>query len=44
MDADVRHRGVASSACPAGVIILAIGGFAMFMGFMFIRRIVDIEV
>src|SRR6187401_2125599 len=29
---------------PAGVIILAIGGFAMFMGFMFIRRIVDIEV
>jgi tight adherence protein B len=29
---------------PGGVIILAIGGFAMFMGFMFIRRIVDIEV
>ena len=29
---------------PAGVIILFIGGFAMFMGFMFIRRIVDIEV
>ena len=29
---------------PAGVVILAIGGFAMFMGFMFIRRIVDIEV
>src|SRR4051794_25497299 len=29
---------------PAGVIILAIGGFMMFMGFMFIRRIVDIEV
>jgi tight adherence protein B len=29
---------------PGGVIILALGGFAMFMGFMFIRRIVDIEV
>jgi tight adherence protein B len=29
---------------PAGVIILGIGGFMMFVGFMFIRRIVDIEV
>ena len=29
---------------PAGMIILAIGGFSMFMGFMFIRKIVDIEV
>jgi tight adherence protein B len=29
---------------PGGVIILAIGGFAMFVGFMIIRRIVDIEV
>ena len=29
---------------PGGVIILFLGGFAMFMGFMFIRRIVDIEV
>ena len=29
---------------PAGVIILLFGGFMMFMGFMFIRRIVDIEV
>ena len=29
---------------PAGVIILVIGGFMMFMGFMFIRKIVDIEV
>jgi len=29
---------------PAGVIILAFGGFMMFVGFMFIRRIVDIEV
>jgi tight adherence protein B len=29
---------------PAGVIILAMGAFAMFIGFMLIRRIVDIEV
>jgi len=29
---------------PMGVIILMIGGFSMFMGFMFIRKIVDIEV
>jgi Flp pilus assembly protein TadB len=29
---------------PAGVIILLIGGFAMFLGFLFIRKIVDIEV
>ena len=29
---------------PAGVILLAIGGFMMFIGFMLIRRIVDIEV
>ena len=29
---------------PAGVIILLIGGFMMFLGFMFIRKIVDIEV
>ncbi len=29
---------------PAGVIILTVGGVMMFMGFMFIRRIVDIEV
>jgi Flp pilus assembly protein TadB len=29
---------------PAGVIILAIGGVMMFIGFMIIRRIVDIEV
>ena len=29
---------------PAGVIILLFGGFMMFMGFLFIRRIVDIEV
>ena len=29
---------------PAGVIILFIGGVAMFLGFMLIRKIVDIEV
>jgi tight adherence protein B len=29
---------------PGGVVILLLGGFAMFMGFMFIRKIVDIEV
>jgi tight adherence protein B len=29
---------------PAGVVILIIGGIAMFFGFMIIRRIVDIEV
>jgi tight adherence protein B len=29
---------------PAGVIILCFGGFMMFIGFMLIRRIVDIEV
>jgi tight adherence protein B len=29
---------------PGGVLILFLGGFAMFIGFMLIRRIVDIEV
>jgi tight adherence protein B len=29
---------------PAGMIVLAIAGLSMFMGFMAIRRIVDIEV
>ncbi|HEY7736509.1 MAG TPA: type II secretion system F family protein [Candidatus Limnocylindrales bacterium] len=29
---------------PAGVIIMALGAFMMFIGFMLIRRIVDIEV
>ena len=29
---------------PAGVVILIFGGFMMFMGFVFIRKIVDIEV
>ena len=35
---------IAIGGLPAGVIILLLGGFAMFMGFMFIRKIVDIEV
>ncbi len=35
---------VAVGGLPLGVIILAVGGFSMFMGFMFIRKIVDIEV
>ena len=29
---------------PRGVVILLFGGFMMFIGFMIIRRIVDIEV
>jgi hypothetical protein len=29
---------------PAGMIVLGIGGFFMFIGFMLIRRIVAIEV
>ena len=44
MNADVRHRELDRAACRPASIILFIGGFAMFMGFMFIRRIVDIEV
>jgi tight adherence protein B len=35
---------VAVGGLPMGIIILGIGGFSMFMGFMFIRKIVDIEV
>jgi len=35
---------VSVGGLPLGVIILALGGFSMFMGFMFIRKIVDIEV
>ncbi len=35
---------VSIAGLPGGVIILMVGGFAMFMGFMFIRKIVDIEV
>ena len=33
-----------SLGLPAGVIILFFGGFMMFIGFMLIRKIVDIEV
>ena len=29
---------------PLGVVILFMGGFMMFIGFMLIRKIVDIEV
>ena len=29
---------------PLGVVILVVGGFMMFIGFMLIRKIVDIEV
>jgi Flp pilus assembly protein TadB len=29
---------------PTGIILIAVGGTMMFIGFMFIRRIVDIEV
>jgi tight adherence protein B len=35
---------VALMGLPLGTIILLLGGFSMFMGFMFIRKIVDIEV
>ncbi len=35
---------VAIGGLPAGIIILGVGAFAMFIGFMLIRKIVDIEV
>jgi tight adherence protein B len=35
---------VAVAGIPVGVILIALGGFSMFIGFMAIRRIVDIEV
>ena len=34
----------AIAGLPAGVVILIFGGFMMLMGFLAIRRIVDIEV
>ena len=34
----------AIAGLPAGVVILLFGGFMMFIGFMLIRKIVDIEV
>ena len=36
---DVNIAGI-----PTGVVLIAVGGFMMFIGFLFIRRIVDIEV
>jgi len=39
LDPDVNVAGI-----PTGIILFAIGGFMMFVGFMFIRKIVDIEV
>ena len=35
---------VAILGIPAGLILFGIGGFMMFIGFLIIRRIVDIEV
>jgi tight adherence protein B len=37
-------KDVSLGGLPAGVIILGLGGVMMFIGFMAIRRIVDIEV
>jgi tight adherence protein B len=39
VDPEVNIAGI-----PTGMILIAIGGIMMFIGFMFIRRIVDIEV
>jgi len=39
LDPDVNVAGI-----PTGIILIAIGGVMMFIGFMFIRKIVDIEV
>ncbi len=39
LDPDVAVAGI-----PAGIILIGLGGVMMFIGFMFIRRIVDIEV
>jgi len=39
LDPDVNVAGI-----PTGIVLIAIGGVMMFIGFMFIRRIVDIEV
>jgi tight adherence protein B len=35
---------VAVAGIPVGVILMGMGGLSMFVGFMIIRRIVDIEV
>ena len=39
-----KSPGMAVLGLPAGVVILIVGGFMMFLGFMLIRKIVDIEV
>ena len=38
------EKRLAIAGLPAGVVILLFGGFMMFIGFMLIRKIVDIEV
>jgi tight adherence protein B len=38
------HKPPEALGLPLGMVILAFGGFMMFIGFMLIRRIVDIEV
>jgi len=44
-DLDLRALvATAIAGLPAGVVILLFGGFMMFIGFMLIRKIVDIEV
>ena len=35
---------VSIAGIPTGIVLMAIGGTMMFIGFMFIRKIVDIEV
>ena len=42
--APMFDKSVSIMGLPAGIIILAFGGFMMFLGFMAIRKIVDIEV
>lgn len=42
--APLFDKAVSVGGLPVGVIILAMGGFMMFLGFMAIRKIVDIEV
>ncbi|HLO36135.1 MAG TPA: hypothetical protein VK194_08630 [Candidatus Deferrimicrobium sp.] len=39
LDPEVSIAGI-----PTGIILMSLGGISMFIGFMFIRRIVDIEV
>jgi Flp pilus assembly protein TadB len=39
LDPEVNIAGI-----PTGLVLIGFGGFMMFIGFLFIRRIVDIEV